>query len=260
MPTGYTKTTSTGTDQCIILDPRQAFVRESALPADWQRVRFGAILSICGLGDGNASPVAEQLSRDSYADDFYFGLTDSEGHPGDGDTRFLGLGFINSGYGTFQSLSVKNSGGWKPFGTDGYTSLASHMWNAGTNIRYVLGNGSGTNKAADFPANYDPTASAGYAFWIGVDMELTYGSNPSIEYYAFNSGIPTSLVSAGNTADAFQRLVMATGMTKQPSSRTVSGWWTSKSANPVDCRYLYLRYPFRNNRLRIHAIGAMQLA
>ena len=229
---GYTKLTDLGNEDCIIMEPRGAYIQETGLPSNWTHVKIGMLYSLVGLAGDNVDGVREAVTYSNFPDMFMFGLTNGTGSVGDVDNRFLGI-------------------------TSNHTTVATWDTNEGalrdTTSLFSTGDGitsgpcsSGTDTMSASTAAASATIS--FAAFIGIDM-----------YYKGTSWFECKLIyNVPGQSDVsltnLRNLLVATPTTGTLVSTGV-GVGTSS-----DLTYFFVRMPYLNNRLRIHAIEVMEIS
>ena len=242
----YTKQTTIGDEACTVMDVREAFVRKTLLPANWKRVRVGAFVSLCGTAGDNSPFVAETLSRVSALDELLFGLVDVPNiAPGRG-ANFVGYGIF---YSTGAPINIRAMTDNIPFLSAGNTDYFRGGFLNASGGRVGVGVNGGQR-----PGYCTPQATSGYACLLRGDYTLN--DDGTITVGAYDDSNKT-----GYTDTSI--LALRGKLSEQPTSSQTSatsstlGWW---KASPVNCPYLYIRCPYVQNRLRIHAWEVMQLA
>ena len=244
----YTKQTTIGDEACTVMDVREAFVRKTLLPANWKRVRVGAFVSLCGTSGDNAPFVAETLPCLSPLDELLFGLVNVPNlAPGRG-ANFVGYGIF---HGTDAPINIRAITRPKiPFLAAGNTDFFRGGFLNASGGRVGVGVSGGQR-----PGYCTPDAAAGYACLLRGDYTLN--DNGTITVGAYNDSN-----NSGYTDTSI--LALRGKLSEQPTSSQTSstagplGWWGA--ASPVNCPYLYIRCPYMQNRLRIHAWEVMQVA
>lgn len=233
---GYTKTITGGTDDCIILDPREQFIRETSLPLTWTKCRIGLMVSFTTLASDNADPTNTTLSYTGALDQISIGISNGVAAIGQTGNRYVGFGRLATG--TIPSPYV--SGAAYHFAQVSTTPAASVIGDGGSLVISVGANSSNNPASA-------PSGLSTYAQPIVVD--ITLGSTSATAFLALLSGVTD--VSSANLRAKMQSstptsLIAATG-----------GWWNGGS---VGMRHLCIRHPSASTRLRIHAMEVIQLA
>ena len=246
----YTKQTTIGDEACTVMDVREAFVRKTLLPTNWKRVRVGAFVSLCGTAGDNAPFVDETLHCPSPLDELLFGLVDVPNFaPGRG-ANFVGYGIF---FGERSPINIRAvstvlpnipflSAGNTDFFRGGFLNASGGRIGAGVN-------------GGQRPGYCTPDADAEYACLLRGDYTLN--DNGTITVGAYDDSYAT-----GYTDTSI--LALRGKLSEQPTSSQTSstagplGWW--RAASPVNCPYLYIRCPYTQNRLRIHAWEVMQVA
>ena len=251
MATGGSHTTTAGTYPYIDLAPREAYSRPAAeITDDWTDIRGGVLCTLVGAGGGGEDPTAEAITRNNYRDDFCFGLSNGVGHPGEPDSRFIGLQICNN-YAAYSSFSVVNSSGWFPFGGSSSQYIRAVAWNGSTRITPA---GGGQNLgSANWGTGLTPQGTTNCAFWLPFQITLS-GANATTRL-----GLPVGVFdTALSERQMLNRLVNASFLTQTGSLS--AGWWSTTTPIPVGLRYPYIRHPAYNNRLRVFGWKFMQLA
>lgn len=242
------KTLASGTKRMMIMGARDCYQRLTNLPANWQKVRIGLLISITDLNASNAAPNQESIGINSPVGyRFAVGLTNGSGILGQAGNRFVGV--TTKIDGTYGHCLASISSKWRMMargtGSDYfYADLA-----LGDGVTFVEG---AALSSVTPPSATDPTATT--AFCAGILFELNVATAATLNggYYI------SSDLSAAN--DAAMSGLFGNGVTAFGAT-AASGWWSAGgSPNPVDCQYLYIRWPYSNNRLRILNSRVEQLA
>lgn len=235
----------------LVLEPGVAYQRLTSLPDNWTNVRIALVLSFTNTSELNGDPVEENPFGASPVMQPWVGLTNGAGLPGTPGVKFLGSGMTNNGehgypcslmYVGDSCLLTYNrnpSGGLRGAGiiSDGATIIRS-------------GNGSDTVQAKmDTPAG--PT---NFAFAWMTDILTWYDAYAQRSYMRRNQQVIANV----SNPDLAVNQAMAIGPAYNEES-LYGGWWDNETTF-AGCRHLFIRWPFLNNRLRIHTLKVMQLA
>lgn len=229
----YTKSTTLGNENCLILNGREGVTYP--LPfKNASRIKIGMFFSVVPATNDNATIVSstynETLPNITARDKFYFGLKKSQSTdmPGENGEYFWGSRshIINAGASRFED------------------------WDWAT--EYPRRTTQYTNTTYTFTADGSPTSSfasyLGIEFIIGPDALAADGVK-SVQMADRRTG-PFTNVSGSN---------LRTESLNNTFSSLNGGFFSQVNAadNPAA---LFVHWPFFNTRLRIHSIGAYQVA
>jgi len=226
----------------LVLEPGVAYQRLTGLSAGWRRARIGALMSFTGLVGPNSAPVSENaISPWTPASLFLIGLSDGQGLPGLAGVKFVGATMSSLNYGAIARLRVL---------ADGTARLSYDGGSSAHDPGGVVFSGTAAtwgNSSTDFYGGHKPASSEGFCFGATVDLTLNSNNTLQLGYQsASNVTNPAFGVSAAIAAD------------KHDLGTINGGWWGAEGES--GCRHLFIRCPFQQNRLRIHALRVMQLA
>ena len=229
-------------DRNLVLEPGVAYQRLTSLPDGWRRARIAALMSFVGLTGANSAPVSENsISPWTPASLFLIGISNGQGLPGHPGVMFVGATMSSLYYAAIARLRVLADG----------TARLSYNGDSGSHCPGgVLFSGSATAwilSYTGFDGNHKPTASEGFCFGATVDVALGSDNNMRLRYQSSNAITDAALGSSVAITAAAIDLGTISG-----------GWWGA--AGYSGCRHLFIRCPFQQNRLRLHALRVMQLA
>lgn len=240
---GYPTADGAFSDAIYINQLGETFVRAAPLALNWTRVRVGMFYSLCGLTK-DADPSAETLARLGPLDQIMFGIGNGVNAYGEAGNRFVGITSINSGNiaplysGTYDYWQLNNSALWGAIG-DGTTVVQTT-----------------TNNATTAYGRHNQAESTRFAAYIGADIALS-GTGAVV---GISVGPVNAPYGVANTSEANLLRCMidpaSAGMSAVYNATVTGGWW---SADPVNMRHIMVRIPYTQNRLRIHALRAIQL-
>lgn len=231
-------------ERSLVLEPGVAYQRLSSLPDDWKSCKIAAVLSFTNLSEQNGLPNAELVSTDeSKINSPYLGLTDGNGMPTRG-CKFVGLsnsriGGVNGGHGLYmEGNSAKLIGYY-----GGYNWFPAPCWSNGNASN-------GANSSNDFSAytSHKPAQESGFCFSLSATITAENDGSLSLVYFG-----------ASNQSNPLMALNGALAGAPSYTYNVGGGWWNNTTTF-AGCRHLFIRWPFLNNRLRIHALKVMQLA
>ena len=229
-------------DRFLLLEPGVAYQRLTGLAEGWRRARIAAVMSFVGLAGTDSAPVSENaISPWTPASLFLVGLSDGQGLPGRAGVKFVGATMTSIAYSAIARLQVL---------ADGTANLAYGASTAAHDPGGVVFSGSAAtwgHSTSDFNGTHNPTGASGFCFSSTVDLTLGADNTMALKYQAVSSVPNPSLGVSVAMAASAQELTAATG-----------GWWGGGADS--GCRHLFIRCPFQQNRLRIHALRVMQLA
>lgn len=246
-----TKSLATGYETALILGGRDCFVRETNLPNNWTRVRIALIGSLTSLTSSNGTPSTEIIQGSNVAPGFLFaiGLSDGIGVYGQSGSLAKFVGITNGLSGGSSSPQIIASSSLWGFGHTDVSTLDSINFNAAYSTGSVV-QSTAASSAVLYSNTGDPTATSSFCFYWGIDL------------FVSGSGTFTTLGAQGSskssTSDASLMGIFSLTYSPIGNPTPAGGWWAGN--NPVNCTYLYIRWPFINNRLRIHNLGVMQLS
>lgn len=229
-------------DRFLLLEPGVAYQRLTGLAEGWRRARIAAVMSFAGLTGTNSAPVSEDsISPWTPASLFLIGLSNGQGLPGHPGVMFVGATMSSMAYAAISRLRVLSDGIARLLYND---SASTHAPGG------ILFSGTATawnEPWIEFYGDHKPAASEGFCFGATVDIALNSNNTLQLGYQSASSVTnPTLGVSAAIAAG------------KSDFDAINGGWWDA--AGTSGCRHLFIRSPFLNNRLRIHALRVMQLA
>ena len=239
---GYTKTTTLGDEDCLILGVKEAYVRETSLPLDWTHCRMGMYLSATTDTDDNATYPNTVTPYVDVMDQMSIGLSNGVGTFGMAGNRYIGV----AREGVEGNFPYNGGGGYSPLNVVSYGGRYGPSIGDGADTLYGGFNGL-LYKAAEQP----PTATYRYAIAVLLDFRLT--STGLVMSVGSHSGVGPVVTSLSTPNLRF--LMGAATYDSYPE--LVGGWWAT---DPIGIRHLHIRYPAYFARLRIHAVEVMQLA
>lgn len=226
----------------LLLEPGVAYQRLTGLSAGWRRARIGALMSFTGLVGPNSAPASENaISPWTPASLFLIGLSDGQGLPGRAGVKFVGATMTSINFSAIARLQVLE---------DGTANLAYTDGASGHSPGGVVFSGTAATWGDawnDFPSLHNPTEANAFCFSSTVDVTLLATNSMTLGYN-----------SAGSVSNPVYGAAGAMAAGTVALSETAGGWWGAEGES--GCRYLFIRCPFQQNRLRIHALRVMQLA
>lgn len=230
-------------DRFLLLEPGVAYQRLTGLAEGWRRARIAAALSFVGLTGANSAPVDEDtISPWAPASLFLIGLSNGQGLPGRSGVKFVGATMCSLNYAAIARLRVL---------ADGTARLSYNGSSSAHDPGGILFSGAATawnTPSSDFNGAHKPASSEGFCFCATVDLTLNSNNTLQLGYKSASSVTnPTFGVSSAIADGTINNLGAING-----------GWWGDNGAS--GCRHLFIRCPFLDNRLRIHALRVMQLA
>lgn len=243
-PIYYAKSvTGGGTDNTLILDPRQGVRIPMNVIPNWISLRIGMFFSWTTANADNASAWVSNESvagGDTPDNKYSFGIkTANNTLPG-----FAGANFIGEmGRSTYASY-ISNGTTYIQIGN---TNTPTSFW--GTCIGASQAMGSATNT---FQA---PSASAcgsdtNYAAFHGLQISL---NNPGLSTQTATISELERTISSDASEENLRDIIRAATATVKVSGRTFNDGAAALD-RPTE---IFVRFPFYNNRLRIHSIGAV---
>lgn len=248
----------TVTDKVVILNTRSKVIQGISAP-NWLELRVGFFLSLTDdTADDTITGLSETITgvRD-HDDRYWIGLKDRSGSmPKNLNTSFIG--FTNAAHAPFETLGdsvlsssdiglgTTNTNFWRP-------NNSRHNWwsflltDGRTNI---AGGGSAANALAQhFPQ--DTTGAGGYCVLLGIRI--------------MRDNINSKTVTAQVKSNVHSADMLYTSIPDNDLLRTTlsAQWPTSQNFGPFEFTILpsalFLYWPFRNSRLRIHAMGFIRI-
>ena len=229
-------------DRLLLLEPGVAYQRLTGLAEGWRRARIAAVMSFTGLVGPNSAPASDNaVSPWAPASLFLIGLSDGQGLPGLAGVKFVGATMTSMNYSAIARLRVLE---------DGTANLAYSGGASAHDPGGVVFSGTAAtwgSSSTDFYGPHKPTGENAFCFRSTVDVTLS-GTNSMVLGYS----------SAGNVSVPVYGVSGAMAAGTLALSPTAGGWWGAEGES--GCRHLFIRCPFQQNRLRIHALRVMQLA
>lgn len=229
---GYTKTTTLGDEDCIILEPRETYTRRTSLPVDWATCRIGFFFSVVGTVDGNAAPVTEHVVNASVLDILQIGLCNGDASLQSPGNKFAGCVFSSS-TGIDIAYAAPVCQAFNVTWMYACTSNAGSQTYQDSAIAYLSGN------------HHEPTQTSSFAQFIGV------------EFVRDATTLAVRLIGESDHTDVS---ALATRTRLMSGTYVTVGTVTSTTDDTWDLTTLLIRSPLIANYLRLHAIEVMQLA
>lgn len=227
------------TKQGLIVEPRGAYVRATNLPANWRRCRLVALVSFTRTSAENSDMVSETVvTNGTERLRYHFGLSNGAGMPGDADVKFVGLSQPANRH---MKIFLNGYYGWMLANDDAYGTEVVGCVAAGATV------GRGGGDTQDWRIN--PAATTDCALALMADMEVY--PDGRLFTYAHNAKI-------SDLAPTQMHLTLASTPSSNARRETGGGWWSNSVG--VDCRHVFIRFPFTTNRLRLFGVEVMQLA
>ena len=242
----YLKNTTTGTDQCLALAPREALSRQinfsgsfGPISGSWQELRIGMYISVVSGSSPSGSGPAETAIINTPMDYFTFGLKDTQTTilPGYSGSTFIGVGAWSTNI-----TKVSNA-----LGQNG----SSNLYAFGTNGTYGSSSATGLF-ALSYPA--DPSINASYAAFFGVRIIINNSgsSNQSLSIY-------NGANSPGNYPYTTATLISELNTFPNQTGPAVLNWTSASLPLPIPDG-VWVRMPLYNNAIRISSIYAKRYA
>ncbi|HLP07946.1 MAG TPA: hypothetical protein VK178_07255 [Opitutaceae bacterium] len=236
MATIYPKTAS---DKCIILEPREAFIREMNIPTNWTVLDLVLGLSFTTTSDANAQPpIPSYIARSTHLDTFFWGVKDgSNAAPGYTGSQFLGVSAQNNTnfglflYGAGSVLSLYSS---QDAGTT-YHQDPQPTVTSGSTVT-AAGNVS-ENLLMNTPLN--PEQSTAYFRWIAIKLTRN------------GTSLAVQVANSANQTDA-STVAMRAWLANTTWSAAIG---SVAAATTAAIRHFYFRTPMLTSRARIHNYG-----
>ena len=234
----------------LVLEPGVAYQRLTSLPDNWTNVRIALVLSFTNTSELNGEPVTENPYGASPVMQPWVGLTNGAGMPGTAGVKFVG-----SGMGKYEGsypCTLSNSSGWI-LSTNGSTTEGLKGAGTITDGETIVRSDNSTRTAA--VARFDtPAETTNFAFAWMTDIRVWHDVDAERSYMRRNQQVIANV----SNPDLAVNQAMVIGPAYNESS-LYGGWWDN-STTFTGCKHLFIRFPFLNNRLRIHALKVMQLA
>lgn len=232
----FEKTTSLGPERSLLLEPREPMPpRETVLTPNWKTLRVGLFLSAVGVGGDDAAGVTEQIVHFNHYDRWFIGMTNGQGYIGEAGAQFVGAQHDE----TFLEMT----------GTETRIiqyNYPSALWANGETVQTAGKNGQSTMLRCGLAS-----AASGFCAFLGLQIVLGEGT---VRIDTLNN----STLSYTNTSlTALTNALVNSGVANTGQVLT-GGWWGSSV--PIGLRHFFVRAPYYNNRIRIHAMQVMQLA
>lgn len=238
-----TITATPGSCASFILEPGVLFQRKTNLPANWNKIRIGMMVSLTNLASANGTPTSEGRTTgiSTILQSLIIGMSNGVGLPGTAGVKFIGARSAYTSENSYGCSVSLDSAVWR------IQERASGGGGAYQTMRAMWSNGASLATPQGFIHYFecgDPSALASCMFGMVWEFELQTNGNFILKYVA-----NTGLSNLGDPSDnTLMRLIGTASLTA--ASTVASGWWSASVAN--DCQYLTIRAPFLLNRLRIH--------
>lgn len=235
----------------LVLEPGVAYQRLTSLPDNWTNVRIALVLSFTNTSELNGEPVAENPYGASPVMQPWVGLTNGAGMPGTAGVKFVGSGAGRNGENNYPCSLVYVGNSWHltyDNSPSGGLRGAGIISDGATIIR--SGNGSDTVQAKmDTPAG-----STNFAFAWMTDILTWYDADTPRSYMRRNQQVIANVSNPDLAVN--QAMAIGPAYNEEP---LFGGWWDNETTF-TGCKHLFIRWPFLNNRLRIHVLKVMKLA
>lgn len=231
-------------DKCIILQPREAFMREMNIPANWTVLDLAFGVSYTTAADQNA-PYSTTAGPgfSSHLDRTFYGVKDgSQTAPGFAGSRFLGTGYGSSNeylgvsYGFYSHTN--DTSYVCPTATDGGSVVRG-----GRDAPYITLPGHIITSAEDLLYGPTPNGDVNYFTWRMMRIDRT-SSKPKMRLF--------NIRNAPDPSDSALRDVFL-NLNFSPAGSFVE--IDVSGADAWDIRHMYYRSPFTSMRVRIHNYG-----
>jgi hypothetical protein len=232
----YQKTIASGTDKCLILDPREALLYPFNI-GTWTEARLGFLISVTSAASDNSAD-AQSISSvimDSAANHFAFGIKDSsETLPRLAGSQFWGASSIINGTTLSTSGNPYTGANLGVIATNGASVSVPSATMGASN--YLLAQGGGTTLFCQL---------------LALKMQITDlgGATQSVSISGANPSTAQSVPSIVN----MRALLAGTSFSSGTSAITNLAWHDNGVPRPIP-NTIFARMPFGNGRLRIHAI------
>ena len=242
-PIYYSKVISGGTDNTLILAPRQGLLLPFSVVENWTILRIGMYASWTSANGDNASVwTSDETTGGSNANDkFYFGIkTNDSGLPYSDGVNFAGI-LSRPGYTT----DIVYTGGRVKVGQYSGSNMSSGVL-VGASYAAVSIGGSTTMV---LPA---PSASSGmdsYATFIGVQFTI---ANAGLSSQTVSVGTLSSIDTGDTSSQSLLGQINVATNTHIQVGNFVSGGVALSRPDSI-----FVRIPFTGHRLRIHSIGCV---
>ena len=237
------KTWSGGTDKALVVPPGHAYCRKTSLPADWKRCRIALAVGITNLTEDIGMPVAESIAAESEALTYHIGLIDSAtGMPGFSGTKFVGMSHAD-GRPNVSMKYISDIPAWA-FCFDGWWGLSGAA---------TIGNGATMSRAGESPdpggiLGPTPNGLTGFFALLNVELDVSIAGSLAVYTKSGDVGVGPGVMGLNGGLSTTMTAVGTAG----------GGWWSDTVS--VGCQYLFIRFPFMQNRVTIYGIKIMQLA
>ena len=241
-----TKSLATGYDTMMILGPKDCYQRLTNLPNNWRKARIALVASLTTASSDNGNPSSETISSAVSSSQMAIGFSNGTGSIGQATNYFVG---IMNNLATFQNQYVYS-------GSGGYNLSMGPSSADSINFVPTIGSGSTIYQPSSFADNMyaltaSPTSSTSFCFYWAIDIDVSVVKTLIVKAY--------DAINKSDTSNTALLTMYNQSYTEAWNNTGASGWWSGSNA-PVNCQYIYIRWPFSNNQLRIHNMAVMQLA
>lgn len=238
----YPKSSSSGYDECLVLNPREAasrlfnmsgsFAGSTSITGSWTEIRIGLYYGLpvwnsASLASSSFNAVAanETAWINSPFDWWSFGIKDTETQilPGYSGSNFIGIGvpLVTPG-GANQYVNRLN-------GQLGGIGGSSNVYSYATNGTYVASSSTQLPPAFDFVQ--DPSAASAYNAFYG--LRIIINNSGSVSQSLGIQGCYTNPIGTNSTYYTPYQLIQDMNTFASANSSASIQWWSGSANNPL---------------------------
>jgi len=254
----YTKTTSTGTDDCLIIDHQNAWRLPFDIGDDWTKIHVGMFWSWIDASGDNVNYTGGEIANGSSTNDTwgYMGFTR--------DTVPIWLPDSSSGYTTgdpqkvyaglrFNKVKASDATPALTDSTTSFSDKSTFFSNLGDRAVQQSTTSSNSVTTCWFP---HANAESGFASYIGFDIEKTGSTANGLKIRDASSQTQYSDVSI----DALKSKMGTSAFSSTTDEKTFL-WTDNSSLNPQPFPNSFFLYnPFTEIRPRIHSFAVKKIS
>lgn len=227
----YAKPIATGTDKCLILDPREAIIYPFNI-GDWTEARLGFFVSMCHTIGDNTNAVNESVNADNPSNAWAIGLKNNDTNlPISSGAKFWGI--CPSTVTSINVSATNASGAHRTIVADGSTII-----------------GTSASFHGNMYLNPGATLTSGFAYFLGLKFNIT---NKGLATQTVGMQYDSKATTYSDTSISALRARLVGFAPDSASGSSGLAWNTGTEAKAIPDT-IFMRFPFANNRIRIHSL------